>query len=59
MIGARAFIAMSWIFILGEHKSLAAVDGAPSGDDAVARHLGFLHAEFHRAMFDEHVELLE
>ena len=45
--------------ILGEHKGLAAVDGAPAGDDAVARHLGLVHAEFDRAMLDEHVELLE
>ena len=76
MIGALAFIAMSWIFddllrvgfrqraaehgkILGEHKGLAAVDGAPAGDDAVAGHLGLLHAEFHRAVLDEHVEFLE
>ena len=45
--------------ILGEHKRLAAVDGAPAGDDAVARNFGFFHAEFDRAVLDEHVELLE
>ncbi len=45
--------------ILGEHKGLAAVDGAPTGDDAVARHLGLFHAEFDRAVLDKHVELLE
>ena len=45
--------------VLGEDEDLAAVHGAPAGDDAVARHLGLLHAEFGRAMLDEHVELLE
>src|SRR6185503_21164522 len=45
--------------ILGEYERLAAVDGAPAGDDAVARNLGLLHAEFGRAVFDEHVEFLE
>ena len=45
--------------ILGEHKGLAAVDGAPAGDDAVARNLGLFHAEFDRAVLDEHVEFLE
>ena len=45
--------------ILGEHKGLAAVDGAPAGDDAVARHFGLFHAEFGRAVLDEHVEFLE
>ena len=45
--------------ILGEHKGLAAVDGAPAGDDAVARHLGLFHAEIGRAVLDEHVEFLE
>src|SRR4030095_11317028 len=45
--------------ILGEDKRLAAVDGAPAGDDAVARHLGLFHAEFGRAVLDEHVEFLE
>src|SRR5262245_45780005 len=45
--------------IFGEHKRLAAVDGAPAGDDAVARHLCLLHAEFGGAVLDEHVELLE
>jgi hypothetical protein len=68
MIGALAFIAMSWSLgqrpaehrkILGKDKSLAAVDGAPAGDDTVARHLGLFHAEFDRTVLDEHVELLE
>jgi hypothetical protein len=45
--------------VLGEHKSLAAVDGAPAGDDAVPRHLGLFHAEFDRAVLDEHVEFLK
>src|ERR1700704_5340937 len=45
--------------ILGEHKSLAAVDGTPAGDDAVAGNLVLLHAEFGRAVLDEHVEFLE
>ena len=45
--------------ILGEDKGLAAVDGAPAGDDAVARHLCLFHAEFDRAVLDEHVEFLE
>src|SRR6185312_622578 len=43
----------------GEDEGLAAVDRAPAGDDTVARHLGLLHAEFGRAVLDEHVELLE
>src|SRR2546429_7172098 len=37
----------------------SAVDGAPAGDDAVAGHFGLLHAEFGRAVLDEHVEFLE
>ena len=45
--------------ILGEDEGLAAVDGAPAGDDAVAGHLVLLHAELGRAVLDEHVELLE
>ena len=45
--------------ILGKDKGLAAVDRAPAGDDAVARHFGLFHAEFHRAMLDKHVEFLE
>ncbi|OIQ63406.1 hypothetical protein GALL_550530 [mine drainage metagenome] len=45
--------------ILGEDKCLAAIDGAPSGDNAVARHFRLFHAEFGRAVFDEHVEFLE
>ena len=45
--------------VLGKHKRLAAVDGAPAGDDAVAGHLVLLHAELGRAVLDEHVEFLE
>ena len=45
--------------ILREHKRLAPVHGAPTGDHAVARHLGLFHPEFDRAVFDEHVEFLE
>jgi hypothetical protein len=45
--------------VLGEHKRLAAIHGAPAGDDAVARNLVLLHAEFGRAVLDEHVEFLE
>ncbi len=45
--------------ILGEDKGLAAIDGAPAGDDAVARHFALLHAEFGRAVLDKHVEFLE
>jgi hypothetical protein len=45
--------------VFGEYKSLAAVDGAPAGDDAVAGHFRLLHAEFGGAVLDEHVELLE
>jgi hypothetical protein len=45
--------------ILGEHKRLAAIHRAPAGDDAIARDLVLLHAEFGRAVLDEHVELLE
>ncbi len=45
--------------VLGEGKHRAAVDRAPAGDHAVARDFGPLHAEFGRAVLDEHVELLE
>src|SRR5436309_13181186 len=45
--------------ILGEYEQCAAVDGAPSGDDAVPGDLRLLHAEFIAAVLDEHVELLE
>ncbi len=45
--------------VLGEHIRHAAVDGAPAGDDAVARNLGLLHAELDAAVLDIHVELLE
>src|SRR5207247_3224730 len=45
--------------VFGKDKSLAAVDGAPAGDDAVAGNLVLLHAEFGGAVLDEHVEFLE
>ncbi len=45
--------------ILGEHIDRAAIDRAPAGDDAVARHVLLLHAEIGAAMLDEHVEFLE
>jgi len=45
--------------ILGEHEDGAAVDRAPSGDDAVAGDFGLRHAELVAAVLDEHVELLE
>ena len=45
--------------ILGEHIDRAAVDGAPAGDDSVARHVLLLHAKIRGAVFDEHVELLK
>src|SRR4030088_695021 len=45
--------------VFGKDKRLAAVDGAPAGDDAVAGNLVLLHAEFGRAVLDEHVEFLE
>ena len=45
--------------VLGEDVDDAAVDGAPAGDDAVARGLLLLHAEVGAAMLDEGVELLE
>ena len=45
--------------VLGEHEHLAAVDGAPAGDDAVARNFHALGTEIDAAMLDEHVELLE
>jgi hypothetical protein len=45
--------------VLGKDIDLAAVDGAPAGDDAVARDLLAIHAEIHRPVCDIHVELLE
>src|SRR6185437_8333687 len=45
--------------VLGEQVDGAAVDRAPAGDDAVAGDFLLLHAEFGRAVLDEHVELLE
>ena len=45
--------------VLGEDVDDAAVDGAPAGDDAVARRLLLLHAELGAAVLDEGVELLE
>ncbi len=45
--------------VLGEDVDHPAVDGAPAGHHAVARHLGLLHAEIDAAVLDIHVELLE
>src|SRR5690606_32299765 len=45
--------------ILCEDEDRTTVDGAPAGDDAIAGDLRLFHAEIGRAMFDEHVELLE
>src|SRR6516164_1996672 len=45
--------------ILGENEDLAAVDRAPSGHHAIARHPGLLHTKISAAVLDEHVELLE
>src|SRR3981189_1416757 len=45
--------------VFGKDKRLAAVDGAPAGDDGGAWNLVLLHAEFGRAVLDEHVEFLE
>ena len=46
--------------VLREHEHRASVDGAPAGDDAVARYfLALIHAEIGAAMGDEHVELFE
>jgi hypothetical protein len=45
--------------VLGEDVGHAAVDGAPAGDHAVARHPALLHAEIDAAVLDIHVELLE
>src|SRR5205085_2865896 len=45
--------------VLGEHKYGPAIHGPPTGDDAIAGDLCVVHAELGRAVFDEHVELLE
>ena len=45
--------------ILGEDVDHPAIDGAPAGDDAVAREFVLLHAEIDAAVLDIHVELLE
>ena len=45
--------------ILGIDEDRAAVDGAGTGDNAVARHVTLIHAEVRRAMFDEHSGFLE
>ena len=45
--------------VLGEQIDGAAVDRAPAGDHAVAGDFLLLHAEFGRAVLDEHVEFLE
>jgi hypothetical protein len=45
--------------ILAEDIDLAAVDGAPAGNDAVARHLLLRHAEIGGAVGDVHVVFFE
>src|SRR5690606_19104442 len=45
--------------VLAENVDLAAVDGAPTGDDAIAWDLLLGHAEIRRAVRDEHVEFFE
>lgn len=45
--------------VLGEDEHGAAIDRAPTGDDAVAGDTALVHAEIGGAVFDEHVELLE
>ena len=45
--------------ILGEDEDGAAIDGAPSRHDSIARHAAFIHAELRRAMLDEHAKFLE
>src|SRR5213083_2135215 len=68
MIGARAFIAMSWILTIfcacaseseppNTVKSLAKANTVRPF--AVPGNLALLHAEVGRAVLDEHVELLE
>ena len=45
--------------VLGEDEDPAAVHQAVPGDDAVARHPVFVHAEIGAVMFDEHVPFFE
>ena len=45
--------------ILAEDIDHAAIDGAPSGDNAIAGVLGFLHVKVGAAVGDEHVEFFE
>ena len=45
--------------VLAEHEHEPAVDGAVSGDHAVAGHPPFRHAEVDAAVLDEHVPFLE
>ena len=76
MIGALAFIAMSWILTifcawvsdseppntvksLAKTKVLRPLTVPQPVTTPSPGHLGLLHAEFGRAVFDEHVELLE
>ena len=45
--------------VLAKHINEAAIDRTPAGDDAVACHFLFGHAEIGAAMGDEHVEFFE
>ena len=45
--------------VLAEDEDQAPVDGAPPGDDAIARHALLGHAEVRAAVLDEHVVFLE
>ena len=45
--------------VLTENENKATIDGAVTGDDAVARHLLFGHAEIRAPMLNEHVELFK
>ena len=45
--------------VLAEHENDPAVDPAPAGHHAVARHPLFFHAEIAAAMLDEHVVFFE
>ena len=45
--------------VLTEHENQPAVDGAATGDDAIARNALLRHAEVGAPVFDEHVVFLE
>ena len=45
--------------ILRKDVGQPAVDGAPAGNDPIARDDGLFHAELHRAVGDEHVVFFE